>query len=379
MKKILLILTTIAIFFNMAKAQINMTSNGYVMIGGTSTPYAPLHVNGCVYIPGTAAGNSYWINSTSDAGIRLRMLVNTGYGAFIDFYPCLWFRTDANAGVTQTPLYIKSSNGYVGMNTTNPQYQLDVNGVIRVQTTTYTSDARLKLNIKNLNNSPVDSVFLLQGVTYNLKLPSNKKTVAAKFLATSKPDSSKSTTDTIGKSTSIVSVDSALYNRRHIGFIAQDVQKIFPDLVYTDKNGILSIDYISIIPLLLEALKQQQAQINNLTQQVNNKNSNSLKSDKVNTGIENTIDQTNVPYLQQNKPNPFSQSTNIGYYLPETVQNATLYVYNMNGVQIKSIPITSKGNGSITINGYELSPGMYLYTLIADDKEVVTKRMILTQ
>jgi hypothetical protein len=95
-------------------------------------------------------------------------------------------------------------------------------------------------------------------------------------------------------------------------------------------------------------------------------------------GIE-TNENLNQPVLYQNSPNPFNQTTNISYYLPETIISATLNVYNMSGSPIKTIPIIQKGKGSITINGLELSPGMYLYTLIADGKEVDTKRMILTE
>jgi hypothetical protein len=34
------------------------------------------------------------------------------------------------------------------------------------------------------------------------------------------------------------------------------MQKIFPDLVYEDKDGMLSVDYISLIPVLVESLKE---------------------------------------------------------------------------------------------------------------------------
>ncbi len=51
----------------------------------------------------------------------------------------------------------------------------------------------------------------------------------------------------------------------------------------------------------------------------------------------------------------------------------------MNGLQIKRIQIAQKGMGSVNINASELRPGMYLYTLIADGKEIATKRMILTE
>jgi len=36
-------------------------------------------------------------------------------------------------------------------------------------------------------------------------------------------------------------------------------------------------------------------------------------------------------------------------------------------------------DGEIQINGYDLKPGMYLYSLIVDSSEVDTKRMILTR
>ena len=49
-----------------------------------------------------------------------------------------------------------------------------------------------------------------------------------------------------------------------MGFLAQDVQKIFPELVYADKNGILSIDYIALIPVLVESLKELNAKVDAL-------------------------------------------------------------------------------------------------------------------
>jgi len=67
------------------------------------------------------------------------------------------------------------------------------------------------------------------------------------------------------------------------------------------------------------------------------------------------------------------------FFIPETSISAMLCIYNMSGMQIKSISIPEKGYGTITINGSDLQAGMYLYMLIVDGKEVDTKRMILTQ
>jgi hypothetical protein len=52
--------------------------------------------------------------------------------------------------------------------------------------------------------------------------------------------------------------------------------------------------------------------------------------------------------------------------------------YNMQGSQIENFQINAFGKGSITIQGGSMQPGMYMYTLIADGREVDTNRMILT-
>ena len=40
-------------------------------------------------------------------------------------------------------------------------------------------------------------------------------------------------------------------NKKHFGFIAQDLEKQFPHLVSTDNEGMKSVNYLEIIPLLL--------------------------------------------------------------------------------------------------------------------------------
>lgn len=58
---------------------------------------------------------------------------------------------------------------------------------------------------------------------------------------------------------------------------------------------------------------------------------------------------------------------------------ADIYIYNMQGSQIRKIEITDRGESSIILQGSELSAGMYIYALIADGKEIDSKRMILTK
>ena len=82
--------------------------------------------------------------------------------------------------------------------------------------------------------------------------------------------------------------------------------------------------------------------------------------------------------LFQNTPNPFSTATTIRYKLPLSVKQAVLNIYDMSGKPVKSMTL-SVGQNEVRFEPKALAAGMYIYTLIADNKEIATKRMILTQ
>ena len=58
------------------------------------------------------------------------------------------------------------------------------------------------------------------------------------------------------------------YEGHDIGLIAQQVKEIAPEIVETRKNGYLSVKYEKIIPLLVGATQEQDAQINKLEKEV---------------------------------------------------------------------------------------------------------------
>ena len=168
----------------------------------------------------------------------------------------------------------------------------------------------------------------------------------------------------------------------HFGFLAQEVKEIYPELVHTDKDGYMYIDYIGMIPLLVNAIGELNAQIEEL------KTENSQLNQAVINAQSPAIGDTQPSQiaedffrnaLYQNAPNPFTTSTAIAMSLRSDVAQAVLYIFDMQGSLLKSIPVTDRGNVSVTINGGELNAGMYIYSLIADGKEIASKRMILTK
>ncbi len=140
---------------------------------------------------------------------------------------------------------IQLLNGNVGIGTSAPSSKLEVCGNTRIIGTlnvsstvtsssgiTCPSDIRYKTNITALAN-PVKKLMLLNGVNYYWK--------TNEFPAMNFND------------------------KMQTGFIAQDLEKIFPEMVFTDDKGYKSIDYSRLTPVLVETIKAQQKQITDIS------------------------------------------------------------------------------------------------------------------
>jgi hypothetical protein len=219
-----------------ANAQIKVLSNTLVGLG-TTTPnsYFNLHIAS----GSTGAQSRLFLDGGQDGPNYGLCIYSAGSGSGFNGGYIM-----ANSShLIKLCIYNQSTGGYyVGIGTNSPSCELDVHGVIKMNGSTVTSDVRLKENINNVT-SALGNLTKLQGVTYRLK--KNSKNALAVSTVSSNPDSIK-----------IASNDFDIYNRDHIGFLAQDVQKIYPQLVYTDKDGMLSVDYVSLIPVLVESIKE---------------------------------------------------------------------------------------------------------------------------
>lgn len=244
---------------------------------------------------------------------------------------------------------------------------LDVKGKVYSYGFELTSDERLKTEIKPLTDK-LDKLYQLNGKSYK------KHDVEDEFTLSDIKDDKGNIIKKYEKSKNKKSHENAEF-----GFLAQELMTVYPELVTKDTLGYFYVNYIGLIPVLVEALKDQKAQIDALTAIVSKSNSGPKKvGASITTNITET-DALTYPILYQNIPNPFNMATTIGFSLPTSIGSASVYVYDMNGVQLKSYSITERGKGNITIQGSEFIAGMYLYALIADGKVIDTKRMILTK
>lgn len=167
-------------------------------------------------------------------------------------------------------------------------------------------------------------------------------------------------------------IDRQLYAKQHYGLSADQLEEVFPDLVYEDENGNKSINYMEMVPILVQAINELSAKVAALEGGTNAK-----RAKKTATANSNSKSDVTLLSLGQNKPNPFGATTTIDVSVPETVQNAFIYVYDLQGKKVDQVDIAAHGKQSIQLTTANLTDGMYLYSLIADGKVVETRRMIV--
>jgi hypothetical protein len=161
-----------------------------------------------------------------------------------------------------------------------------------------------------------------------------------------------------------------------LGFIAQEVQELLPQTVkMRESDSMLCINYTEFIPLLVKGMQEQSELIGSLKNELAALTS---KKSMLKSGVSTGMEETEIAALEQNSPNPFTETTLIKCYLPPTVREAQLMICDMKGSFVKSIQVYDRGNVSTQVNGKELGPGIFFYTLIIDNAVADTRKMILT-
>lgn len=84
-----------------------------------------------------------------------------------------------------------------------------------------------------------------------------------------------------------------------------------------------------------------------------------------------------APSLFQNAPNPATEETTIGFFLPDAVKEARLDIRDTAGKLIKRIPLSDRGDSKITLDRTNLGTGTYVYTLFADEKLIDSKILLI--
>jgi hypothetical protein len=196
------------------------------------------------------------------------------------------------------------------------------------------------------------------------------------------------------------------------GLIAQEVEKILPDLVNDtkydapmDRTGAANsaspelkkseiiqykaLNYTGLIPIIIKGMQEQEQKLQQQQEQIINQNKKieelaalvnqliSMRPPAPNSKLSNEKSISTAGLLNQNAPNPFHHNTVIHYYVPENAGKALINVTDVNGNLVQAFPALSKGKGQLTIKAGVLLSGTYQYSLIVDGKLINTKKLVL--
>lgn len=251
----------------------NNSSNVFVMSGsnfgvGTSNARALLHVAGNAYVQGSILGSSNasnlpsysWSNDPSSGmysasngvigfsvsgsqiaafnkggmsllgnirmsdvsgGFTANGVLSSSSGSGLPADGEVWTMASSNAS------YIGLSNSkFYGIGKSNPQYKLDVVGDIYASGNIVAfSDERYKTNVQVIENA-LEKTLAIRGYTYNIA------------------------------------------EKKYAGVIAQEVQRILPEVVETDSQGMLSVAYGNMNALLIQAIHELTARVEALEKSI---------------------------------------------------------------------------------------------------------------
>ena len=307
-------------------------------------------------------------NGDSTAGARITFGEIPGVGCNVAIGE--WSNTDTDMlwlhGKMGT--YITKGTGYsvgdtIAFFDPNNSPYFTFNGNVVSQGMFIQSDERFKENIEPVGEV-LEALTVLEPVTYNLKGHRAARPIMQNDTKESK---------TLNRYYSTLEQNSERY-----GFLAQNVKEVFPELVHTDLNGYMSVDYIGLIPILVQSINELRAELAEVKGETQENEAPVMQTSQQTAQSEIEAGM-NAAKLYQNAPNPWSSETVIRYSLPQEVKQAMIYIYDMQGLQLKSIPAQGRGESQVTITGHDLKAGMYLYALVADGTLIDSKQMILTK
>jgi len=259
----------------------------------------------------------------------------------------------SKANNPSTKHWIVSLNGY-----NNHNFWVESSGIIAYQRTNRLSDGTKKMNFRPIENS---AEVLTQLKTYYFDYKPG-------FNGTEIYDS--------------------IHYINQPGFIAQEIQEIFPQLVSSSENGILGVDYEALIPILVQSHKEQNQRIDNLENalliccadshtapQIDQKNGEGIPKEQKNTlGLN---DKTNSLFTDSYKivPNP-----NKGIFDVVTKNNIAtnqILITNLNGEIINNISLTSKSANSVQIQIEGHASGVYYVHILEQGSIIESKKVVV--
>ncbi|MBO9613765.1 MAG: tail fiber domain-containing protein [Dyadobacter sp.] len=276
----------------------------------------------------------------------------------------------SEAKVTASNSIVLGKNANVGIGVSAPafQLQLSTDAAAKAGSPTWTvaSDARLKKDITDFTDG-LDLLKQIRPIWFQYNGQAGIETGEKKF----------------------------------VGIVAQEMEKIAPYTIGTfthqdslgNKTEYLDYDANAVTYILINSVKEQQRVIEQKDAELKEVNAQVADLSKRLEQLERIAASStaqpltgsaarfepnaNGVVLEQNIPNGFSGSSVIKYFIPQSVNEARVDVYAVNGVKVSTYVVKERGEGQLMISAGDFQNGVFLYDLVTDGKSNGVKKMVV--
>lgn len=206
------------------------------------------------------------------------------------------------------------------------------------------SDARAKKNVTNVQSGLV-SLLQLRPVSYNwADKPASKESAA----------------------TDSIQMPGDPQVRLQYGFLAQEVEEILPDLVLTEENGSKSVNYIAMIPLLVQSVKELQSTVERQAEVIEQlQGTVAYKSKAVDAGNK----------IKSVSPNPTTGNFSVELQLSNASAEVFLTISDMGGNKQQIIEV-NYAQGIVSVDASSLPQGVFILSLYINNMLADSCRLI---
>ena len=223
---------------NQVKTQSTASGNSHFLTfvdsnNGSATSETVYTDGGLAYTPSTNTLNvnrSIWLNNDNTTGAGIRLSDDGDIVDLNDGYCSMRFTNGVQ---------VHSGQGQLGSSPNTWRVRMKSDGDIHAKSNIiayHSSDITLKENIRVIDN-PISKLLKIRGVNFDWKDDYIEERGGEDGYFTRKSD---------------------------VGVIAQEVEQVLPEVVSTKEDGTKGVKYDKIVPLLIEAIKEQQATIEDL-------------------------------------------------------------------------------------------------------------------
>lgn len=215
------------------------------------------------------------------------------------------------------------------------------------------SDSRSKQDINTLN-SGLTSILGLRPVSYKWK-----QAVGNEF------DAKQKASDAAGSDSTTVAYGPAGETRLQYGFLAQEVEQVLPEVVATDETGNKMVNYIALIPMLVQSVQELQQTVE----------AQALTIAQLSGPQPMAAQAESACKILSCTPNPTTGFVTIETLLEGASENATIVITSMAGNREKLLTVTS-AEPKVTTDVSSLQAGIHLVSLYVGNRIADSCRLI---